>query len=110
VVLIAGKGVGADDWFQVLDPADPAHKAPGDNVGAGLSNLHRSDDAVFPSVARFTRVCAYDRPDTRLEGEDRSTPRRQPHSVDLDVADLHALFTALRDQGRTSWSPIPMAA
>ncbi len=80
---------------QVLDPGDPAHQAPGDDVGAGLGKQHRSPDAVFPSVARFTRVCAYDRPDTRSDGADRSTPRPQPHPVDLDVTDLHKLLTAI---------------
>ena len=95
VVLISGRGTDAQDWSDVLDPTDPAHDAPGDDVGAGMGKLVPSDHAVFPSVARFTRVCAYDRPDTRLTGTDRSTPRAQPHTVDLDVADLHALLTAL---------------
>lgn len=97
VVLISGKGNGADDWTQVLDPADPAHAAPGDDVGAGLGKQHPSDSAVFASVARFTRVCAYDRPDTRIGGADQSTPRPQPHTVDLDVSDLRSLLTALRE-------------
>ncbi|GFG51946.1 alpha/beta hydrolase [Mycolicibacterium agri] len=94
VVLIAGKGNGAEDWMQVLDPADPAYDAPGDDLPFG-GHLMRSDDAVLPSVARFTRVCAYDRPDVRLDGADVSTPRDQPHTVDLDVSDLHALLVAL---------------
>ena len=65
VVLISGHGVGAEDWLQVIDPADPAHEAPGDDVGAGLAKQGRRDAAVVPSVARFTRVCAYDRPWSR---------------------------------------------
>lgn len=97
VVLISGKGAGAEDWFDVLDPADPAHTAPGDDLPFG-ADVHRSDDAVLPSVARFTRVCTYDRPDVR-DGEDVTTPRPQPHTVDLDVDDLHALLGALGEKG-----------
>ena len=99
VVLIAGKGNGGSDWSQVLVPADPIRESPLDEVGAGKGNLHDSDSAVFPSVAKFTRVCTYDRPDTRLTGIDQSTPRSQPHSVDLDVADLHTALAALRESG-----------
>jgi hypothetical protein len=98
VVLIAGKGNGAEDWLQILDPADPAHGTPGDDVAAGMGKLVRSVDAVLPSVGRFTRVCAYDRPDVRV-GDDVTTPRPQPHTVDQDVSDLHALLGAMGDPG-----------
>jgi pimeloyl-ACP methyl ester carboxylesterase len=94
VILMAGKGNGAEDWLQILDQADPAYNAPGDDLPFG-GHLMRSDDAVLPSVAQFTRVCAYDRPDVRTDGFDLTTPRAQPHTVDLDVGDLHALLTAL---------------
>ena len=90
VVLISGQGNDGHDWSQVLDPSDPVRSDPLDQVGAGQGNLHDSDQAVFPQVARTTRVCAYDRPDTRTEGADRSTPRTQPHTVDADVDDLPA--------------------
>jgi pimeloyl-ACP methyl ester carboxylesterase len=99
VVLISGKGNGAEDWLQVLDPADPAHDAPGDDVSTGVGKLERSEDAVLPSVARFTRVCTYDRPDVRFDGDDLTTPRKQPHTVDVDVNDLHGLLTALGEPG-----------
>lgn len=95
VVLIAGKGNGAQDWQDVLTPGDRTHDAPGDDVPWGIGTLEPSEDAVFGSVARFTRVCTYDRPDIRFEGTDVTTPRPQPHTVDLDVGDLHALLTAL---------------
>lgn len=95
VVLIAGKGNGAQDWQDVLAPGDPAHDAPGDDIPWGMGTLGPSPAAVFPSVARFTRVCTYDRPDVRVDGPDITTPRPQPHTVDLDVSDLHALLTAL---------------
>jgi pimeloyl-ACP methyl ester carboxylesterase len=94
IVFISGKGTDAADWSQILDATDPTHDTPGDDVGAGLGDLHRSEEAVLPSVARFSRVYAYDRPDTRWVGPDLSTPRSQPHSLDLDVADLRALLTA----------------
>jgi len=98
VFLIAGRGNGADDWTQILDPADPVHDAPGDDLGFGMGTLIHSDQAVFPSVARFTRVCTYDRPDIRVDGE-VTTSRPQPHTVDLDVSDLHALAAAIGESG-----------
>jgi pimeloyl-ACP methyl ester carboxylesterase len=94
VVLISGKGNGADDWNQVLDPSDPVHDAPGDDLATGAGTLRRTDAAVLPAVARFARVCAYDRPDVRV-GADTTTSRPQPHTVDQDVDDLHTLLTAL---------------
>ncbi len=95
VILMAGKGNGADDWLQVLAPEDPEHAASGDNLPWGFGDLVHSSAAVLPSVARFTRVCAYDRPDVRVDGADISTARNQPHTVDLDVHDLQALLAAL---------------
>lgn len=94
VVLISGHGNGAEDWSLILDPGDPVLDAPGDDLSAGMGELVASDDAVFPSIARTTRVCTYDRPDIRFSGE-VSTPRSQPHTVDLDVEDLHALLAAI---------------
>lgn len=98
VVFISGKGNGAQDWQDVLAPGDPARDGPGDDLPWGIGAIEHSDDAVFPEVARFTRVCAYDRPDIRMEGS-VTTPRDQPHTVDLDVADLHALLVALNEPG-----------
>jgi pimeloyl-ACP methyl ester carboxylesterase len=51
---------------------------------------------VAPEIARTTRVCAYDRPNTRLAGPDRSTPVPQPHSVSQDVVDIVKLIAAAR--------------
>jgi pimeloyl-ACP methyl ester carboxylesterase len=92
VVLIAGKGNGAADWHQVLDADDPIRDVTTDEVLAGKGDLHDSKQAVFPTIARATRVCAYDRPNTRADGKDVSTPRAQPHTVDEDVADLHRVL------------------
>lgn len=99
VVLISGRGNGAEDWLQIIAPDDPVHSAPGDDLAAGVGALQPSDDAVLPAVARFTRVCAYDRPDVRFDGPDLTTPRAQPHTVDRDVGDLYALLAALGEQG-----------
>ena len=99
VVLISGKGNGAADWKEVLDPADPAHDADYDAVAWGKGDLHESESAVFPMVSRWTRVCAYDRPGTRLEGADQSTPIAQPHRADQAADDLHRLLTAAGEFG-----------
>ncbi|UGS36070.1 alpha/beta fold hydrolase [Capillimicrobium parvum] len=89
VVLESGLGNAADVWggafLSANDPgADPQR-------------------AVFPSVARFTRVCAYDRPGTgRLDPRtdrfkpSRSDPVAMPRTA-LDIArDLHALLRKAR--------------
>jgi len=99
VVLISGKGNGAADWSEVLDPADPARDADYDAVAWGNGYLHKSGSAVFPMVARFTRVCAYDRPGVRLTGPDQSTPVAQPHPADQAADDLHRLLTAAGETG-----------
>ena len=54
---------------------------------------------VFPGVAAFTRVCAYDRPGTTtvIEGEllpSRSDPVAMPRTAAESVRDLHALLEA----------------
>ncbi|MGB6427302.1 MAG: alpha/beta hydrolase [Methyloceanibacter sp.] len=99
VVLVSGKGNHASDWSTILDPADPAHDAAYDVVAAGEGDLHESPLAVLPMVARFTRVCAYDRPGTRIDGADISTPVPQPHTVDQAVDDLRRLLTAAGEPG-----------
>jgi pimeloyl-ACP methyl ester carboxylesterase len=58
--------------------------------------------AVFARVARFTRVCAYDRPGTPVGDNltpSRSTPVRQPVTAQDAVTDLHALLRAAREPG-----------
>jgi pimeloyl-ACP methyl ester carboxylesterase len=52
--------------------------------------------AVFPAVATFTRVCAYDRPGTTLGTDQlsRSDPVPMPRTAEDTVADLHALLQA----------------
>jgi len=76
VILVSGVGNAGDVWSHV----DPGVRGP----------------AVFPGVARLTRVCAYDRPNTYLQTDQpgRSDPVRQPQGAGRAVADLHALLRA----------------
>jgi pimeloyl-ACP methyl ester carboxylesterase len=73
VVLVAGLRASAEDW-SIADKSAPA---------------------VFPEVAKFTRVCAYDRPGTLVaEKPSRNDPVPQPTTAADAVADLHALLSA----------------
>jgi pimeloyl-ACP methyl ester carboxylesterase len=49
---------------------------------------------VFPQVAKFTRVCAYDRPGTLLDANhlSQSTPVPMPRTARDLVSDLHGLL------------------
>ena len=53
-------------------------------------------EAVYPQVATFTRVCAYDRPGTTLgiDRFSRSDSVPMPRTAADAVADLHALLGA----------------
>ena len=78
VVLVAGLKASAEDW----------------------GSAHKSAPAVFPEVAQFTRVCAYDRPGTPVgEKPSRSDPVEQPTTARDAVADLHALLGAAGEAG-----------
>jgi pimeloyl-ACP methyl ester carboxylesterase len=76
VVLVSGVGDAADVWSFL----NPGVNGP----------------AVFSGVARLTRVCAYDRPNTiQPDGQPgRSDPVRQPQGAGRAVGDLHALLRA----------------
>src|SRR5882724_10731521 len=56
---------------------------------------------VFPRVAKFTRVCAYDRPGTFLDANhlSRSTAVPMPRTARDLVSDLHALLRAAHVPG-----------
>lgn len=64
----------------------------------------KSGLAVYPAVAKFTRVCIYDRPgtvtiiDTKIEPS-RSTSVPEPTTPKDCVDDLHALLTAAKVPG-----------
>jgi pimeloyl-ACP methyl ester carboxylesterase len=52
---------------------------------------------VLAEVAKFTRVCAYDRPGTPVgEKPSRSDPVRQPTTAQDAASDLHALLSAAK--------------
>jgi pimeloyl-ACP methyl ester carboxylesterase len=57
--------------------------------------------SVFPQVARFTRICAYDRPGTFLDANhlSRSTQVPMPRTGRDLVSDLHALLRAAHVPG-----------
>ncbi len=73
VILESGYRNDAEIWSTPLEP--------------GMST-------VFPQVAKFTRVCAYDRPGTLLDANhlSRSTPVLMPRTARDLVSDLHALL------------------
>jgi pimeloyl-ACP methyl ester carboxylesterase len=65
--------------------------APGDPtvvLEAGFGNASDTWARVLPEVAKFARVCAYDR-----AGLGRSDPAPQPRTVVAVTEDLHALIT-----------------
>ena len=80
VILESGYRNDADIWSAELEP--------------GMST-------VFSQVAKFTRVCAYDRPGTFLDADHlgRSTPVSMPRTAHDLVSDLHALLQTARIPG-----------
>jgi pimeloyl-ACP methyl ester carboxylesterase len=92
VFIISGKGRDADVWTVVVPDDDPIRSSPYDLVGQ--ADLLPSPTATQPTVAKTTRVCAYDRPNTRPDATDRSTPVPQPHSIQQDVDDVVKLIAA----------------
>ena len=92
VFIIPGMGSYAEVWNYAIAPGDPIWSSPYDDIER--ATLIPSPDATQPTVARTTRVCAYDRPDTRPDGEQRSTPVPQPHRMQQDVDDVVELIAA----------------
>lgn len=92
VFIIPGKGSYAEVWNVVVPADDPIRSSPYDLIGE--AKLEPSPTATQPTVATTTRVCAYDRPNTRPDGVDRSTPSAQPHTVAQDVDDVVKLLSA----------------
>ncbi|MHA0289669.1 alpha/beta fold hydrolase [Mycobacterium sp. C3-094] len=93
VFVIPGMGSYAQAWNASIAPDDPVRSQPYDLVEEAAID-YPTDLAAQPIVARTTRICTYDRPDTRPDGPDRSTPVAQPHTVQQDVDDVVALITA----------------
>jgi pimeloyl-ACP methyl ester carboxylesterase len=66
-----------------------------------MSSAGEGAPTVFPEVANFTRVCAYDRPGTLVGGESpsRSDSVAQPVSAQDAAEDLNALLSAAEEPG-----------
>lgn len=76
VVFVSGLKASAEDW----------------NIA------EKQAPTVFAEVAKFTRVCAYDRPGTPVgEKPSRSGPARQPTTAQDAASDLHALLNASKE-------------
>ncbi len=97
VFIIPGKGSYAKAWNVVVPPDDPIRTSPYDIITQ--AKLRPSPDAAQPTIAKTTQVCAYDRPNTRPDGSDRSTEVPQPHNVQQDVDDVVALLGAAQLPG-----------
>ena len=97
VFIIPGKGSYAEAWNFVVPPNDPIRSSPYDIITQ--AKLAPSPDAAQPTVAKTTQVCAYDRPNTRPDGPDRSTKVPQPHGLQQDVDDVVALISAAQLPG-----------
>ena len=97
VFIIPGKGSYAEAWNFIVPLDDPIRASPYDIITQ--AKPEPSPDAVQPTVAKTTQVCAYDRPNTRPDGADLSTPVPQPHNVQQDVDDVVALIDAAQLPG-----------
>ncbi len=85
VILVSGRSDRSDIWHSLTDTA-------------------KSGPAVFSAIAKFTRVCAYDRPGTvTINGNkiepSRSTSAPQPTTPKNGVTDLHNLLLAAKIPG-----------
>jgi len=92
VFVIPGKGSYAEAWNARVVPDDPTYASPYDMIDKAA--IEPSSVATQPLVARTTRICVYDRPNTRPDGPDQSTPVAQPHTVQSDVDDVLRLINA----------------
>ena len=92
VFVIPGKGSYAEAWNARVVPGDPIYASPYDTIEKAA--IEPSAVAAQPLVAKTTRICVYDRPNTRPDGPDQSTPVAQPHTVRSDVDDLLRLISA----------------
>ncbi|BBY26621.1 alpha/beta fold hydrolase [Mycolicibacterium sediminis] len=92
VFVIPGAGSYAEAWNAAVEPNDPVRTSPYDLIAE--ATITPTAVSTQPLVARTTRICTYDRPGTRPDGPDRSTPVPQPHTVGKDVDDVMALIRA----------------
>lgn len=92
VFVIPGKGSYAEAWNAAVVPNDPIRSSPYDLIEE--ATIVPTTMSAQPIVAKTTRICTYDRPNTRPDGSDQSTPVNQPHTVQEDVDDVVSLVAA----------------
>ncbi len=92
VFVIPGKGSYAEAWNAAVPTDDPIRSSPYDLIEQ--AKIAPTPDSAQPFVARTTRICVYDRPNTRPDGDNQSTPVPQPHTVQSDVDDVVSLISA----------------
>jgi pimeloyl-ACP methyl ester carboxylesterase len=92
VFVIPGRGGYADAWNAAIPADDPIRSSPYDLIDEAKPDL--DPISTQPIVARTTQICTYDRPGTRPDGPDLSTPVPQPHTVQQDVDDVVSLVDA----------------
>ena len=92
VFVIPGKGSYVEAWNAAVLADDPIRSSPYDLVEQ--AKIEPSLESAQPIVAKTTRSCVYDRPNTRPDGSDLSTPVTQPHTVQSDVDDVVSLIVA----------------
>lgn len=91
-----GIGDGRNVYFECRGTGSPTvFIVPGGRAAADEWTVH---SPVFADVAKFTRVCAYDRPGTLLADSSpgRSYTAPMPTNAAASVADLHALVAATK--------------
>jgi pimeloyl-ACP methyl ester carboxylesterase len=89
-------GSGRKMYFECRGTGSPTvFIVPG---GRAAADEWTTTSPVFADVAKFTRVCAYDRPGVFLADESpgRSDPIPMPTTAAVSVADLHALVAAAK--------------
>ena len=107
VVLIAGGFEAGWIWTYALTPDDPVHDAPGDAFSAGGGQPAEARDARCSRRSPSSPASASTTARTPRLGDDVagergglvSTPVAQPHRLEDDVADLHALLEAAGEPG-----------
>ena len=95
VFVIPGAGSYTQAWNASIAADDPVRKQPYDLIEEAQID-YPTGLAAQPIVARTTRICVYDRPNTRPDGDDRSTPSAQPLTLQQSVDDVVALTAAAR--------------
>jgi len=93
VFVIPGSGSYAQAWNASVAPDDPIRSQPYDLIEEATID-YPTTLATQPIVAKTTRICVYDRPNSRPDGPDQSTPVPQPHPVQQDVDDVVRLIAS----------------